>query len=110
MQGQQRERQKQRMGIADKAMYKFGQLVFGSQGARLFTFGYLMALHFMVFVLLARLTHHGNSQLYAHTQSVLDAKHDLMGAMHTEDHPALGLLGGGNASTSAPLAKDPRLP
>ncbi len=80
------------MGVADKAMYKFGQLVFGSQGVRLFTFVYLVALHLLVFGSLVRMTHHSSGQLYEHHQSVLDSKHDAMGVMHHE------------ATTPSPLA------
>jgi hypothetical protein len=83
-QGQQRERQKQSMGVVDRAMYKFGQLVFGSQSVRLFTFVYLLVLHLLVFGSLMRMTHHSSNQLYEHQQSVLDSRHDAMGVLHHE--------------------------
>ena len=84
LQGQQRERQKQSMGVADRAMYKFGQLVFGSQSVRLFTFVYLLVLHLLVFGSLVRMTHHSSNQLYEHQQSVLDSRHDATGVLHHE--------------------------
>ncbi|KAG1675885.1 hypothetical protein FOA52_001542 [Chlamydomonas sp. UWO 241] len=82
-QGQQKERQKSRMGVVDRAMYRASQLIFGNQGARLFAFVYFLLLHCLVLGLLARATHHSSGLLHAHAQSALDAKHDLMGAMHT---------------------------
>ena len=72
LQGQQKERQKQAMGPVDRAMYMFGQLVFGSQSARLFTFFYLAAMHLLVFSSLMRMTHHSSHALYEHQQGVLD--------------------------------------
>jgi hypothetical protein len=79
------ERQKQHMGVADRAMYNFGNLVFGSQSVRLFTFVYLIFLHLLVFGSLVRMTHHSSSQLYEHQQSVLDSKHTAMGVMHHDE-------------------------
>ena len=72
------------MDVADRAMYKFGQLVFGSQSVRLFTFVYLLILHLLVFGSLVRMTHHSSNQLYEHQQSVLDSRHDAMGVLHHE--------------------------
>lgn len=82
------------MGYVDKAMYKFGQLVFGSQGARLFAFTYIVVLHALVFGSLMRMTHNSSSQLYEHQQAVLDHRHDVMGHLHhdggsPEDDPRL---------------------
>ena len=72
------------MGIVDRALYKFGHLVFGSQSVRLFTFVYLLILHLLVFGSLVRMTHHSSNQLYEHQQSVLDSRHDAMGMLHHE--------------------------
>ena len=65
-------------------MYMFGQLVFGSQSGRLFTFGYLVVMHLLVFASLMRMTHHSSGQLYCHTQSVLGdrARHDVTAVLH----------------------------
>ncbi len=71
-QGQQRERQKLAMGAVDKAMYMFGQLVFGSQPARMFTFFYITVMHLLVFLSLMRMTHHSSGQLYEHQQGMLE--------------------------------------
>eukprot|EP00955_Chlamydomonas_euryale_P042772 352421-Chlamydomonas_euryale.AAC.53 len=89
-QGQQKERQKQRMGVVDRAMYRVGQLVFGNQGARLFVFFYLLALHMLVLGLLGRMTHHHSHALYSHGKAVLDAKANLTSAMHAAVPDASG--------------------
>lgn len=98
-QGQQRERQRSNLHFADKLMYMFGQLVFGSQGARLGTFLYLVVMHLLVVGSLMRMTHHSSSQLYEHQQIILDGRHDVTALMH---HEAPADMGGG--------APDSRLP
>lgn len=69
-------------------MYLFGQLVFGSQSARLFAFCYLSIMHLLVFTSLMRMTHHSSHALYSHSQAILDNRHDLTATMHHEDVPA----------------------
>ncbi|PNH04179.1 Protein CASP [Tetrabaena socialis] len=81
---QQKERQKSSMGLVDKAMYMLSQLVYGNSAARLFAFVYLALMHALVFASLMRMTHHSSNQLYAHTQAVLDNRHDTTAAMHHE--------------------------
>ena len=95
LQGQQKEAEKKRMGMADKAMYVFGQLVFGSQPARLATFTYLLFLHLLVFACLMRMTHHSSGQLYEHTQAVMDNRHDVTAALHHAEVKVVGAGAGG---------------
>lgn len=84
---QQKERQKSSMGFVDKAMFMLSQLVYGHQAARLFAFVYLASIHLLVFASLARMTHHSSSALYAHTQAVLEDRHDVTAAMQHEHDP-----------------------
>ncbi len=98
-QGEQRERQKSQLHFADKLMYMFGQLVFGSTHARLGTFAYLVIMHLLVVGSLLRMTHHGSGALYAHTQHMLDSRHDVMSSMHHDAaHGAAAAAAGGHDS------------
>lgn len=102
-QGQQKERQKKQLGVVDKMMYTFGQLVFGNQSARLFTFGYIAVLHLLVVASLMRMTHHSSGALYQHQQDVLDSRHDVTAALHHE-------VPLGDAAEASGSGADPRLP
>lgn len=82
VQGQQREQKRKQMSVADKAMYSMGSLVYQSAAGRLFTFGYLVVLHLLVFLSLTHMTHRTSSHLMTHQELVLANRHDLMGAMH----------------------------
>uniref|UniRef100_A0A7S3QQS9 CASP C-terminal domain-containing protein n=1 Tax=Dunaliella tertiolecta TaxID=3047 RepID=A0A7S3QQS9_DUNTE len=84
-QGQQRERQKSSMPLPDRLMYRFGQLVFGSQSARLGTFIYLCGLHLLVLLLISRMTHSGSSDMYAQQLHIMEnSRHAMTAAMHHE--------------------------
>eukprot|EP00884_Botryococcus_braunii_P002856 jgi/Botrbrau1/12571/Bobra.0169s0105.1 len=48
---------KQKMNVADRVMYEFGQIISGSQAARIFVMVYSAALHVLVFYTLARHSH-----------------------------------------------------
>lgn len=82
MQGQQRDQKRKQMSVADKAMYSMGSLVYQSAAGRLFTFGYLLVLHLLVFLSLTHMTHRTSSHLMTHQELVLANRHDLMGVMH----------------------------
>jgi hypothetical protein len=82
VQGKQREQKRKQMSVADKAMYSMGSLVYQSAAGRLFTFGYLVLLHFLVFMSLTHMTHRTSSHLMTHQELVLASRHDLMGTMH----------------------------
>ncbi|GIL55034.1 hypothetical protein Vafri_10686 [Volvox africanus] len=81
---QQKERQKSAMGLVDRAMYMLSQLVYGNSAARMFAFMYLALMHALVFASLMRMTHHSSHQLYSHTQTVLQDRHDATAAMQHE--------------------------
>ncbi|MEW5305958.1 MAG: hypothetical protein WDW36_008467 [Sanguina aurantia] len=81
-QGQQKDKQRKTMNVPDKVMYMFGQLVFSSQSARLFTFLYLAAMHLLVFTSLVRMTHHSSHSIYQHQQALLDNRHSATATMH----------------------------
>jgi hypothetical protein len=63
-------------------MYHFGQLVFGSNAGRLFTFVYLLLLHLLVFMSMSRMVHHSSHQLHSHQQALAMARHDLTASLH----------------------------
>jgi hypothetical protein len=69
-------------------MYHFGQLVFGSNAGRLFTFVYLMLLHLLVFTSVSRMTHHSSHALYSHQQALV--RHDLTASLHHHHEHAGG--------------------
>lgn len=83
-QGQQREQKRKQMSVADKAMYSMGSLVYQSAAGRLFTFGYLVVLHLLVFLTLTHMTHRTSTHLEAHQELALSSisRHDLTGALH----------------------------
>ncbi|KAL6758283.1 CASP C terminal-domain-containing protein [Haematococcus lacustris] len=83
-QGEQRDKQRSKLHVADQLMFMFGQLVFGSQGARLGTFAYLVVLHLLVVGSLMRMTHQSSAALFDHQQVILDQRHDLAAMMHHE--------------------------
>ncbi|KAF5840464.1 CASP C terminal-domain-containing protein, partial [Dunaliella salina] len=84
-QGQQRERQKSSMPLPDRLMYRFGQLVFGSQSARLGTFIYLCGLHLLVLLLISRISHSSSSDMYAQQLHIMEnSRHAMTAAMHHE--------------------------
>lgn len=90
LQGQQREQKRKQMSVADKAMYSMGSLVYQSAAGRMFTFGYLLVLHLLVFLSLTHMTHRTSSHLMSHHELILANRHDLMGAMHgTGQEPAV---------------------
>eukprot|EP00798_Chlamydomonas_sp_ICE-L_P017047 gene17047-23340_t len=90
-QGKQRETQKSTMSYVDRAMYMFGQLVYGNKSARLFTFLYLSVLHVLVVTSLMRLSHHTSSQLYAHQHTIPEhGRHDMAATMLHENVPGIG--------------------
>ncbi|GFH24596.1 CASP_C domain-containing protein [Haematococcus lacustris] len=82
--GEQRDKQRSKLHVADQLMFMFGQLVFGSQGARLGTFAYLVVLHLLVVGSLMRMTHQSSAALFDHQQVILDQRHDLAAMMHHE--------------------------
>jgi len=82
VQGQQREQKRKQMSVADKAMYSMGSLVYQSAAGRMFTFGYLVVLHLLVFLSLTHMTHRTSSHLMTHQDLILSARHDLTGMMH----------------------------
>lgn len=77
-QGQQRERQKKALSVADRAMYALMQLVFGTKPARLFVFFYLLAMHLLVFSSVIRMAHHTSGALEQHHEALLGkGRHDV---------------------------------
>ncbi|GBF98384.1 hypothetical protein Rsub_10779 [Raphidocelis subcapitata] len=102
-QGQQHEQKRRQMGVADKAMYSVGHLVYQSPAARLVAFVYLVAMHALVFASLARASHHTSDHLIEHTERALQhghaARNDLTSLL-THD----GTAGGAAAAAGAPVA------
>lgn len=82
VQGQQREQRRKQLGVADRAMYSLGQLVFQNPAARLLALCYLLIMHILVFASLTHVTHRTSDQLVNHHQLILDHRHDLTSVMH----------------------------
>lgn len=82
-QGQQREKQRKALGVADRAVYALAQLIFGTPAARLFVFCYLVALHVLVFSSVFRMAHTSSEQLADHSAAVLapENRHDATAAL-----------------------------
>ncbi len=71
------------MGVADKAMYSVGQLVYQSPLARMVALGYLVILHLLVFSTLTHMSHRSSAHLMDHHAALLDEhRHDLTSMMH----------------------------
>uniref|UniRef100_A0A7R9V294 CASP C-terminal domain-containing protein n=1 Tax=Chlamydomonas euryale TaxID=1486919 RepID=A0A7R9V294_9CHLO len=107
-QGQQAERQRQRLHVVDRAMYKMGRMVYGNAPARAFAFVYLSVLHLLVAGVLFRMGHHSSGQLHAHHQAVLNTRHDVAGHLHHDRaHAAAAAAGdevGGTPGAAAAVA------
>lgn len=81
------------MGVADKAMYGVGQLVFQSPLARLIAFVYLVGLHLLVFSTLTHMSHRTTAHLMDHHEALLDEhRHNLNQMMHHDGDPGRRLL------------------
>jgi hypothetical protein len=102
LQGQQRQQKKNQMGVADKAMYSMGNLVFQSPAARLAALCYLVLLHLLVFSALTRMSHHTSTHLSGHHDQILEHRHDLTRMMHHELNHGPG--GAAVAVSSSPAA------
>ncbi|GAB4818452.1 hypothetical protein N2152v2_005498 [Parachlorella kessleri] len=59
----EREARRRQLGLPDRAMYAFGSLISGNKAARSAIFFYALALHAIVFLVLARYSHHSTDQL-----------------------------------------------
>jgi hypothetical protein len=81
-QGQQRQQKKNQMGVADKAMYSMGNMVFQSPAARLVALCYLVLLHLLVFSSLTHMTHHSSQHIMDHHELLLEHRHDLTSMLH----------------------------
>jgi hypothetical protein len=97
-QGQQHEQKRRQMGVADKAMYGVGQLVYQSAAARTVAFCYLVIMHTLVFASLSHVSHRTQGSLIEHhTAALVDhshaARHDLT-SMITHDGSAGAAFGG----------------
>ena len=94
------------MGVADKAMYSMGNMVFQSPAARLVALCYLVLLHLLVFSTLTNMTHRSSQHIMDHHEMLLEQRHDLTSMLH-HDVPLSGgssggkVIGGGPGSGSS---------
>ncbi|KAI8464036.1 MAG: CASP C terminal-domain-containing protein [Monoraphidium minutum] len=96
-QGQQHEHTRRQMGVADRAMYRVGQLVYRSPLARLLAFCYLVIMHSLVFASLSHVSHRTSATLMDHQHAALldhglAARNDLTSLL-THDGAAAAAAG-----------------
>lgn len=107
-QGQQHEQKRRQMGVADRAMYGVGQLVYQSPAARLVALCYLLVMHTLVLGSLGHVSHKQSGALMDHMGAALEdhshaGRHDLT-AMLTHDGGGAAAVGAGAAAAKAAAA------
>eukprot|EP00873_Tetraselmis_striata_P029350 jgi/Tetstr1/449614/TSEL_036701.t1 len=84
-QEKQRDNQRKRLSVADKAVLSAGSLILGNKYARLFAFVYTILLHCMVFAVLFRMSHHTHhthvkAEMLASKDAFLQSAHNASSA------------------------------
>ncbi|KAL4425119.1 hypothetical protein ABPG77_008224 [Micractinium sp. CCAP 211/92] len=99
----EREARRKQLPLQDKAMYAVGSLISGNSVARTAIFFYALALHAVIFLILARTSHRHVEHLEDLEETCLRLQHSHTAAALTGGAAAAAAGGGGGAGGGAAL-------